>query len=314
VFASYGDWRQAFVAVALIAGVLTVWAFRALPATDERQGGSGRLPLARVGLICAAIASASSAAVMVTPLGKAFLIALAVAILAAMLRLDRAAAAPLLPRDAFSLNTPTGVGVCLVLLLCVSYSPLQIYVPIFLQRLHGLDPLSAGYGVAGASLGWTAMALIVAGARGAWPDRFILAGPLIMAAGLLAAALLAAENVLLEIGAVVVVGAGIGICWAFVAHKVMAGARPGEETVAASAVATVQQTGFALGAALSGLAANVAGLSSGMGQAEMVNAAFWVPASFVLAAAAAFLASLRLRSLRIQAHDHQAATSSQVLW
>jgi MFS family permease len=298
VFARYGDWRQAFVAVALIAGVLTVWALRALPATNEQPSGIGRLPLARVALICAAIASASSAAVMITPLGKAVHIALAVAILAAMLRLDRAATVPLLPRDAFSLNTPTGVGLCLVLLLCVSYSPLQIYVPIFLQRLHGLDPLSAGYGVAGASLGWTIMALIVAGAPGAWPARFILAGPLIMAAGLLAVALLATEDALLEVGAVVMVGAGIGICWAFVANKVMTGARPGEETVAASAVATVQQMGFALGAALSGLAANAAGFSSGMGQAEMRNAAFWVPASFVLAALAAFLASLRLHSLR----------------
>src|SRR5579864_8663459 len=109
----------------------------------------------------------------------------------------------------------------------------------------------------------------------------------------------ATANVLLEITAVVVVGSGIGICWAFVAHKVMTGARPGEETVAASAVATVQQMGFALGAALSGLVANVAGFSSGMGQAEMTNVAFWVPASFVLAAAAAFLASVRLRSLTI---------------
>jgi len=42
---------------------------------------------------------------------------------------------------------------------------LQIYVPIFLQRLHGFDPLSAGYAVASASLGWTAAALATAGAQ-----------------------------------------------------------------------------------------------------------------------------------------------------
>ena len=52
----------------------------------------------------------------------------------------------------------------LILLVAVAYSPLQIFIPIFLQSLHGLDPLSAGYGVACASLGWTAAALLAAGA------------------------------------------------------------------------------------------------------------------------------------------------------
>jgi MFS family permease len=297
-FARYGNWRHAFVAVALIAAVLAVWAFRALPATGQRAN-SGRLPLARVALICAAIACASSAAVMATPLGKAALIALAVVALAAMLRVDRAAAAPLLPSDAFSFVTPTGVALWLVLFLCVSYSPLQIYVPIFLQRLHGLDPLSAGYGVAGASFGWTAMALLVAGAAGAWPGRLMLAGPAVMGAGLLAVAQLATSHVLAEIAGVVLVGTGIGMCWAFVAQRVMSGARPGEETVAASSVATVQQMGFALGAALSGLSANVFGFSAQLAQSDLANAAFWVPASFILASAAAFTASVRLRLLHV---------------
>ncbi len=313
VFARYGDWRHSFVAVALIAGVLTVWAFRALPVEDDRSAASGRFPFVRVVLICTAIASASSAAIMAAPAAKAALIGLAVMALAAMLRLDRVAAAPLLPSDAFSLRTPTGVGLWLILLLCVSYSPLQIYVPIFLQRLHGLDPLSAGYGVACASLGWTAMALSVAGATGRWPDRFILAGPAIMGAGLLAVALLSTAHVLLQVAGVLVVGSGIGICWAFVAQRVMTGARPGEETVAASSVATVQQMGFALGAALAGLSANVFGFSGGLDHADLANAAFWVPASFVLAASAALLVSVRLRLVRRLAPDHQAATSSQVL-
>jgi len=69
-----------------------------------------------------------------------------------MLRIDREAMAPLLPSDAFSLRSPTGAGLWMVLLLSVAYSPLAIYVPLFLQRLHGLEPLPAGYMVAGASL------------------------------------------------------------------------------------------------------------------------------------------------------------------
>src|SRR5207302_6802691 len=188
--------------------------------------------------------------------GKVALIVLAIAALSVMLAIDRRSRAPLLPSDAFSLRSKTGVGLWLILLLPVTYSPLQIYVPIFLQRLHGFDPLSAGYAVAGASLGWTAATLATAGAQGRWPDRLILAGPVVMAIGLAAIAYLTAlPPGYAVVPAVILVGVGIGGCWAFVAQRTMSEAKKGDETVAASSVATVQQMGFALGAALAGLAA-----------------------------------------------------------
>ena len=84
-------------------------------------------------------------------------------LVALALMVDRRASRPLLPTDAFSLSSPTGTGLWLILLVAIAYSPLQIFVPIFLQGLHGIDPLSAGYMVAGASFGWTGMSLIVAG-------------------------------------------------------------------------------------------------------------------------------------------------------
>jgi len=75
----------------------------------------------------------------------------------------------------------------------------------------------------------------------------------------------------------------------------MSGAQAGDETVAASSVPTMQQIGFALGAALAGLAANVSGLAHEAAGAGMAQAAVWVPASFVVPAVLACLASLRLR-------------------
>ena len=78
----------------------------------------------------------------------------------------------------------------------------------------------------------------------------------------------------------------------------MAGAKPGEEAVAASSVPTVQQMGVALGAAVAGLVANASGLSPAVADQEMVRAAFWVPASFVVSAILAFLTALRLCQLR----------------
>ena len=103
---------------------------------------------------------------------------------------------------------------------------------------------------------------------------------------------------LLLLPAIVLLGMGIGQCWPFVAHRVMGGAKAGEETIAASSVPTIQQMGFALGAAVAGLVANASGLLSGSADAGMLRAAFWVPASFVGSAILAFLAGLRLFRLR----------------
>ena len=74
----------------------------------------------------------------------------------------------------------------------------------------------------------------------------------------------------------------------------MSGARAGEEDLAASSIATVQQAGFALGAALAGLVANAAGLSAGLNRTDIASAAFWVPASFVVAAVGATIMGSRL--------------------
>jgi hypothetical protein len=74
----------------------------------------------------------------------------------------------------------------------------------------------------------------------------------------------------------------------------MTGARAGDENVAASSIATVQQAGFALGAALAGMVANAAGLSAGLDKVDIANAAFWVPMSFVIAALAATIMGRRL--------------------
>jgi MFS family permease len=297
LFARYGDWRGAFYAVTALAAVLAMVALRALPRSATSSEGA-RVPGLRVMLICAAIAAMSLMAIAPGALSKAGLFVAAIVLLVLTLTIDRRAHRPLLPTDAFSTASLTGLGLWLALLVAIAYSPLQIFVPIFLQGLHGLDPLGAGYMVAGASFGWTGMSLIVAGTPPDRSDRLLIGGPIMMALGLLGIAfLMPTSPVAIVFPAIALVGAGIGSCWAFIAQRIMSGARKGEEDLAASSVATVQQAGFALGAALSGLAANAAGLSAGLGRADIMSAAFWVPTSFTLAAVAAVVAGARLAAL-----------------
>jgi MFS family permease len=298
-FAHFGDWRGAFVAITAIAGALAVGAFFILPESAQAPKIPGAsAPIGRVGLICVAIAGMSASAVAPSPLLKVCLIALAILAMVAMLRLDRGASTRLLPSDAFSLSTPTGCGLWLALLLCITFSPLQIYVPLFLQHLRGLDPLAAGFAVAGASLGWTCASLVTAGAPRPMTDRLLLAGPVQMGVSLIGLALLLpSATMFVVIPTIVLLGIGIGQCWPFVAQRVMAGAKAGDEVVAASSVPAVSQIGLALGAAMAGLVANVSGLSLATDDGAMLHATFWVPMSFVAIASLAFLTALRLRHL-----------------
>jgi len=181
------------------------------------------------------------------------------------------------------------------LLLSVAYSPLAIYLPLFLQRLHGLKPLPAGYMVAGTSLAWTVAALTVASLAEEWPRRLIVAGPIAMSVGLLGvAALMAPGPVASLLPPIALIGIGIGASWAFIGQRVMSGAKDSEETVAAASLATVQQAGIALGAAIAGLVANASGLGDGLHLDSIRRAAFWVPLAFVAAPLAACAFGVRL--------------------
>jgi hypothetical protein len=92
-------------------------------------------------------------------------------------------------------------------------------------------------------------------------------------------------------------GGGIGSTWAFVAQRIMGNARPGEEDLAAASVATVQQGGTAVGAALAGVVANLAGFARGGDVADAPAAPVAVMAVSVLMALVAAAMGGRLRRL-----------------
>jgi MFS family permease len=299
LFAGYGNWRGAFFAVTGVGFLLGVAALLILPAKAEDDDATQRrFPLLRVVLICAAIALLALASVLTGPAIKSAFIVAAIGAFLLMLRIDRRAARALLPSDAFCLRSPTGAGLWIVLLLSVAYSPLAIYVPLFLQRLHGLNPLAAGYMVAEASLAWTVSALAVASLTDKWPTRLIVAGPLAMSVGLFGVAVVMGPGPIVALLLpIALIGAGIGVSWAFILQHVMSGAKDGEENIAAASVATVQQAGIAFGAAMAGLVANASGFGAGLNSGSVLRAAFWVPIVFVAAPLAASTIGMRLNSV-----------------
>lgn len=295
-FAAYGDWRGAFFTLSAVAIVIGATAYFALPRSAPKPGPKPRPPWSRVALLATAIAAISAASIVGPLGGKLACLGLGFGLAAAMLRFDRRAENPMFPRDAFALRTPTGVGLWLAFFMLTAFSPIQVYSPIFLTSLHGLGPLEAGYAVATASLFWTVAALLVADAGEVWRKRLLVLGPATMVVGMIAAGQTFAGAALWPaIAALAIVGAGIGSVWSFAAQQIMAGAQPGDEDVAATSVATVQQAGGAFGAGMAGAAANAAGFSAAGGVLEMGAAPLAVAGLAALLAAAAMLMGVRVR-------------------
>jgi predicted MFS family arabinose efflux permease len=293
--------------VAGIGCLLGTGALFTLPADGRSDRAVSRtFPAGRVALICGAIMLLSAASVATGLTVKALLITATIAAFVLMMRTDRLAAVPLLPSDAFSLWSRTGAGLWMILLMSVGYSPLAIYAPLFLQRLHGVSPLGAGYMVALASLAWTIAALAVASLSEEWPRRLIIMGPSAMGAGLAGMGVLMASGpVAALILPILSIGAGIGAAWAFVLQRVMSDAKGGEENVAAASAATVQQAGIALGAAIAGLVANASGLNNGLDPGSVLRASRWVPWALVAAPLAASAIGVRLNLMVSRSSEQQ---------
>ncbi|MET1115655.1 MAG: MFS transporter, partial [Comamonas sp.] len=208
---------------------------------------------------------------------------------AAAVLVDRKARVRLLPSGAAAWGSPLGAIYASVALLLVGTTT-DIYLPYFLQTLHGYTPLAAGYLTAAMAAGWSCGSLLSSGRTGAAAARLLRAGPVLGTASLLALALLVPSTLpvpglhMLLCGlALAGVGAGVGIGWPHLLVRVLTLAPAGEGGMASAAITTVQLYGMAIGAAVAGLVANAAGLIAPGGVDGAQSAAAWLLASFALA-------------------------------
>ena len=299
LFAQAGHWRWAFWTLLPVSALQAV-----LVAVQLRAGGSQQdspaIAVRQIALLAASVLAVAAASLSPQLPWQAAGVLTGLALGAAAIALDRRASVRLLPRGATALASPLGAVYGCVALLLVGTTT-EIYVPYFLQTLHGTTPLAAGYLTAAMAAGWSVGSLLSSGRDGASAARLLRAGPVLCAASLLALAVAiplgdgldAATRMLLCGLALAGVGAGVGIGWPHLLTRVLRLAPPGEGGAASAAITTVQLYGMAIGAAVAGLVANAAGLSVPGGLAGARSAAVWLFASFALAPALAALLARR---------------------
>lgn len=266
IFAEAGLWRWAFWAVLPVAAFLALLVQTQIAAGKRSSSGAAvKVPMAQIGVMVVSVLVVSIASLTYVVGWNALGLALGVLIGFGVPLLDKRGPVRLMPRGAYAIAGLGSIYAC-VALLSVGIT-VEIFVPYFLQVLHGHSPLIAGYLSALMSAGWTLGAVTSSGRGPAAAARFMRAGPIVSCASLAALAVLiplplpdyGPSAVWWVVLPLVGVGLGIGMCWPHLLTQVFRMSPAGQENMASSAIITVQLYAMALGATLGGMVTNAAG-------------------------------------------------------
>ncbi|MET0274944.1 MAG: MFS transporter [Phenylobacterium sp.] len=290
----YGGWRDVFWLFAAQAAVFSLAAPFLLGVEAKGPRGPG-IPWTQLGVLGVGVCAIAVADMMRAPLLSVGMVVAGFAILGLAMWIDGRARVRLLPHRAGDLTTVLGSGYFAMFALTAASMGFAIYGPPILQELRGFSPLWAGYAIGAESLAWTIAGMAVAHVSGAWDARWIRVGAVMLVASLVILTFTMADG---AFGWVLLggslMGAAFGFSWAFMSRRLLAALTDEDRAIGSSAITTVRQTGAAAGAAISGVAANLAGFSQGLTPESARAASVWVFAAVIPLALAGTWAAWRL--------------------
>lgn len=317
IFAELGVWRVAFWSLIPVAALFALLAVAVLPKHSTSGSERARLPLAQLALLTAAVLAVSAGSVSPALAWNIVGLAAATILTALLIGVESRARHRLLPTGAFRITTALGAIYATMSLLAVAVTSGEIFVPLFLQVLHHQSPLAAGYIAALMAAGWTLGSIASAGASGKGIDRAIVAGPILGLSGMAALTVLMpteSDGGWLALApiclALVAIGLGVGLAWPHLLTRVFQVAPDGEQDLASASITTVQLFATALGAALAGMVASVAGLTDPGGIAGTASAALWLFGIFAFPPILGVLTALRVVRLHSKAREGRQVSSN----
>lgn len=306
IFAEMDAWRAAFWSLIPATILFTILAVAVLPRKRSDSSTTATLAWPQLLLVAVAALAVSAGSVSETVMWNVVGLVIAVILSVLLIRVESRARVRLLPRGALRASSTLGMLYITMALLSITVTSSEIFLPLFLQVLHDQSPLMAGYLAAVMSAGWTIGAVLSSGATPQRVKRTLRLAPLLSTAGMLVLALLIPYpghgdwRLLAPICiALIAVGAGVGVCWPHLLTRVLQFAPADEPDLASSSITTVQLFATALGAALAGMVANLAGLSVPGGETGVANAALWLFALFALPPALALFSAARVTRARL---------------
>jgi len=292
-FAQFGLWRWAFVVMAMLTAAMALLVPVVLPTgrVEPSAAPALKIPVWSLLLLGAAALTVSVAQVPHNVVATAALLAVSLVLVVAFVVVDRRMAVAVLPPSTFGAGPLKWIYLTLAVLMASAM--VDMYVPLFGQRLAHLVPAVAGFLGAALAVGWTVSEILSASLSSKRViGRVVVAAPLIMAVGLILAAATQVDDapvgfVVLWALALTITGTGIGAAWPHLSAWAMQCVDDAKEgSAAAAAINTVQLISGAFGAGLAGVVVNSA-------HGGVVMAARWLFAVFAALGAAGALAAHR---------------------
>jgi MFS family permease len=301
LFAAGSAWREAFLILVPVAVLMALSGRWLLPdVADDRI--DTRTPLIQIILLLAAVLFVSIAGTIEHGSYKTMLIAASIVLVATMVLIERKSEVRLLPYGAVMLSNPIArlyLTIFTMMLVLTS----DIYIPYFLQTLHGVTPLVSGYLVALVALGWTIAAFFSASFSGRQAAFAIISGCILETAATASLIPFLATNTPFDTVArfapavitMFLMGFGVGLGWAHLVTRIIGIARRTEQDKASAAISMTQSLGGAFGAALAGVIVNGAGLTYPGGISGGLSAAMWLYALMAIPGLIAVALSLTIK-------------------
>jgi MFS family permease len=266
IFAQLGLWRWAFGVMAILTAAMAVLVPLVLPAGRVDPGEPApalRIPGWSLLPLAAAALTVSVAQIPHNVVATAALLAVSLVLVVVFVLVDRRMAVTVLPPSTFGAGPLKWIYLTLGVLMAAAMA--DMYVPLFGQRLAHLVPVMAGFLGAALAVGWT-ISEILSASLTSKPiiNRVVVAAPLVMVVGLIAAAATQIDNasvrpIVTWVLALTITGIGIGAAWPHLSAWAMQCVDDAKEgAAAAAAINTVQLISGAFGAGLAGVVVNSA--------------------------------------------------------
>lgn len=295
IFAQAGYWRGAFWAMLPLSAGLAALVMSQVAAAQRSGGPAPAAPFGKIAVLVFTVLLVSVGSLSPDWYWNLAAIVAGTVLTIGIARADRQAQRPLLPHGSYVPGSPLASLYACIALLSIGVCT-EIYIPYFLQTIHGQSPLLAGYWMVLMSAGWTTGSFISSGRRKALADGLMALGPWLSAAGLAVLGFLMPQGagggiVWAMVPPLFLVGVGVGLCWPNMLTRIFKAAPRGQENIASAAITTLQLYAIALGSSLAGLVANLAGLAVPGGEQGARQAAYVLFLVFALAPAMAGLVS-----------------------
>lgn len=275
-FAEPGLWRGAFLGLLPLILLFVVLAWRYVGG-ERGDGRLSAIPYRRLMLLALAVLLMSATSLTDDTWWRVVFVIASIVFAFLTFVIDARAERNLFPRGATRVLTELGAIYWILFFGSIVLAIVNTYSTYYLQALHNVPPLVAGYLFAIQSLMWTVSALVVAMLPRSFETASIVSGLILILVGTIAIALTVASGPVFAIAiAIGLTGIGLGAINNPVIQRIMAIVPEAENHMAGTSVQTIRNIGISFGAAFSGLVAAAAGLTEDASRDTVGSAMQWV--------------------------------------